>query len=139
MAETKQLADLLYDGLPAGTPGAGGGVEVSESAPSSPSEGDLWYDSTTGVKVLKFYNGTQWLKIVALTPILTSISGSVYTGTASTLTLSGTNFLTSNLIVNFLQASDSIDVDVTVTPTSDTSATVAVPSSVYDSVTSGNG
>jgi len=138
MAETKQLADLLYDGLPAGTPGAGGGVEVSESAPSSPSEGDLWYDSTAGVKVVKYYNGTGWFKVTPSTPTLTSISGNILEGTATSLTISGTNFLTSNLVVNFLQASDSIDVDVTVTPTSNTSATVAVPSSVYDSVTTGN-
>jgi len=117
---------------------AGSGVEVSGTEPSSPSEGDLWYDSTTGVKVLKYYNGTGWFKVSSAIPTLTSISGSVYTGTATTLTLSGANFLSSNLVVNFLQASDSIDVDVSVTPTSDTSATVAVPSSVYDSVTDGN-
>jgi hypothetical protein len=78
MAETKQLADLLYDGLPAGTPGAGGGVEVSESAPSSPSEGDLWYDSTAGVKQLKAYNGVQWIRTSASTPIITSISGQMF-------------------------------------------------------------
>jgi hypothetical protein len=113
-------------------------VTVSATEPSSPSEGDLWYDSTTGVKVLKFYNGTAWLKVNFATPTLTSISGVIVEGTASSLTISGINFLTSNLVVNFLQASDSIDVDVTVTPTSNQSATVAVPSSVYDSVTTGN-
>ena len=113
-------------------------VAVSASEPSSPSEGDLWYDSTTGVKILKFYNGTAWLKVSPNIPTLSSISGNIFQSTATTLTLSGTNFLTANLVVNFLQASDSIDVDVTVTPTSQTSATVAVPSSVYDSVTAGN-
>ena len=113
-------------------------VAVSASEPSSPSEGDLWYDSTTGVKILKFYNGTAWLKVSPNIPTLSSVSGNIFQSTATTLTLSGTNFLTANLVVNFLQASDSIDVDVTVTPTSQTSATVAVPSSVYDSVTAGN-
>jgi len=117
---------------------AGSGVEVSATEPSSPSEGDLWYDSTTGVKVLKYYNGTAWFKVSSEIPTLTSISGGIYAGIATTLTLSGTNFLDLNLVVNFTQASDSIDVDVTVTPTSNTSATVAVPSSVYDSVTLGN-
>src|SRR6056300_780999 len=117
---------------------AAGAVEVSASEPSSPSEGDLWYDSTTGVKVLKYYNGTAWFKVNSRVPNLTSISGNIYTSSATTLTLSGTNFLTSSLVVNFLQASDSIDVDVTVTATSNTSATVTVPSSVYDSVTNGN-
>jgi hypothetical protein len=42
---------------------AAGAVEVSASEPSSPSEGDLWYDSTTGVKVVKYYNGTGWFKV----------------------------------------------------------------------------
>jgi len=117
---------------------AGSGVEVSPTEPSSPSEGDLWYDSTTGVKVLKYYNGTGWFKVTPATPTLTSVSGKIYAGLATSLTLSGTNFLSSNLVVTFLQASDSIDVDVTVTPTSSISATVTVPSSVYDSITSGN-
>ena len=97
--------------------------------------GDTIYNTT--LSSTQFYNGTVWVTTIQ-PPNLTSISGSILQGSATTLTLSGTNFLESNLIVNFLQASDSIDVDVTVTPTSDTSATVAVPSSVYDSVTGGN-
>jgi len=117
---------------------AAGAVTVSATEPSSPSEGDLWYDSTTGVKVLKFYNGTAWLKVSSAVPTLTSVSGNLYTGVSTSLTLSGTNFLDSNLVVNFTQASDSIDVDVAVTPTSNTSAAVAVPRSVYDYVTVGN-
>jgi len=137
MAETKQLADLLYDGLPAGTPGANA-VTVSTTAPSSPSEGDLWYDSSTGVKIIKVYNGVAWTRTNVVNPTLTNISGNILAGTSTTLTLTGTEFLTSNLVVNFTQSSDSIDADVTVTPTSDTSATVTVPSSVYSNVTSGN-
>ena len=117
---------------------AGSGVEVSPTEPSSPSEGDLWYDSNTGIKVLKFYNGTTWLRVNFAPPTLESVSGQIYAGSTTTLTLTGSNFLLSNLVVNFLQTSDSIDIDVAVTPTSDTSATVTVPSSVYDSVTSGN-
>ena len=50
----------------------------------------------------------------------------------------GTNFLTSGLVVNFLQSTRSIDVDVTVTPSSETAATVAVPSSVYNNVQGGD-
>ena len=56
----------------------------------------------------------------------------MYAGITQDLTLTGTNFLVANLVVNFLQSSDSIDVDVTVTPTSQTAATVTVPSSVFD-------
>jgi hypothetical protein len=71
-------------------------------------------------------------------PSLTSITGNIIESTASDLTLAGLNFLTTNLVVNFFQSSDSIDVDVTVTPTSDVAATVSVPSSVYNNVTGGN-
>jgi hypothetical protein len=97
--------------------------------------GDIIYNTT--LSSTQFYNGTVWVTTIQ-PPTLTSISGSIIEGAASSLSLSGTNFLESNLVVNFLQASDSIDVDVTVTPTSNTSATVTVPSSVYDSVTGGN-
>jgi hypothetical protein len=71
-------------------------------------------------------------------PTLTSVTGNIFAGAASDLTLAGTNFLEENLIVNFLQSSDSINVDVTVTPTSQQAATVTVPSSVFSNVTAGN-
>ena len=87
--------------------------------------GQIAYD--TDIKVLKYYEGSNWFKISSAIPTLTNVSGILYAGAASTLTLTGTNFLATNLIVNFLQSSDSIDVNVTVTPASDTSATVAVP------------
>jgi len=113
-------------------------VVRGDTAPSSPSEGDLWYDTTA--ESLKFYQGSAeaFVKVSAAIAALTSVSGNLYAGAASTLTLTGENFLTDNLIVNFTQTSDSIDVDVSVTPASDTSATVTVPSSVYSNVTSGN-
>ena len=99
-------------------------------------EGQVVYDITT--KTLKFYDGSNWIKISSAIPTLTGITGFLYAGAASTLTLAGANFLQSNLIVNFLQSSDSIDVNVTVTPSSNTAATVSVPSSVYSNVSAGN-
>jgi len=72
------------------------------------------------------------------TPALSSVSGNIVVGFASNLTLTGTSFLSSYLTVNFEQSSDSINVNVVVTPSSDTAATVAVPSSVYNNVTAGN-
>jgi len=30
------------------------------TAPASPAAGDLWFDTNTGVDVLKVYNGTGW-------------------------------------------------------------------------------
>ena len=34
---------------------------ANSSAPSSPVEGQLWYDNTDGVDQLKIYDGTQWV------------------------------------------------------------------------------
>ena len=38
-------------------------VTVATSAPGSPSAGDLWFDSTVGVKIMKVYSGTAWDKL----------------------------------------------------------------------------
>ena len=105
-------------------------VVKSASAPSSPSEGDLWYD--TGNEILKIYNSTDsaFVKVVTVTPTLDSISGSIFNATAGNLTLTGTGFLASNLIVSFTPSGGSAST-VTVTPTNDTTATVAVPSAIY--------
>ena len=42
---------------------------IASTAPSSPTEGDLWYDSSSGVNLLKFYNGSSW---VGIAPGITS-------------------------------------------------------------------
>ena len=106
------------------------------TAPANVVEGDLWYDTSEGA--LKFYDGSIFVKVSSTQAELSSVTGDIVAGGATTLTLAGSGFLISNLVVNFLQVSDSIDVDVTVTPSSDTAATVTVPSSVYSNVTSGN-
>jgi hypothetical protein len=113
-------------------------VVKSASAPSNPNNGDLWYDETN--EVLKYYQASSsaFLKVSSAVPSLSTITGNINTGETTNLTFSGINFLTSNLIINFTQVSDGVDVDVTVTPTSDTSATVAVPSSVFNNVSGGN-
>ena len=72
-------------------------------------------------------------------PTITDISGKILVGTASNLTLTGTNFGTANLVVKFVQASDSISETVSVTPTSLTNyGAVAVPAAVYNNVTADN-
>ena len=91
----------------------------------------------TDLGVMEYYNGSAWTKVSAQLSVLSSVTGRIYAGVASTLTLAGTGFLSSNLIVNFVQASDSIDINVTVTPSSDTAATVTIPSTVYSNVTAG--
>jgi len=106
-------------------------VVRSASAPSTPVEGDLWYD--TNLEVLKIYQSSisSFIKVSAVTPILTSITENIYYGTAGNLTLNGTGFLTSNLIVSFTPSGGSAST-VTVTPTNDTTATVAIPSAIYN-------
>ena len=85
-----------------------------------------------------FSNGTVWKKINSTTVVLSSVSGTIYAGSGTNITLAGQGFLSSGLVVNFVQSSDSINTNVTVTPTSDTAATVAVPAAVYNNVTAGN-
>ena len=51
-----------YDGTDWG-PLGGSGAEVSDTAPSSPNEGDLWWDSTSGSLKIYYDDGTsqQWV------------------------------------------------------------------------------
>lgn len=55
--------------------GGGASVTVSDSAPSSPGAGDLWWDSTTGT--LKIYysdaNSDQWVEAVNVSDVLFGI------------------------------------------------------------------
>ena len=105
-------------------------VTVSSSTPGSPSEGDLWYD--TNSEELKVYvsSTSSFVKVNRVIPRLDSISGVIVNSSASNLTLNGAGFLTSNLIVTFTPSGGSAT-NVTITPTSDTAATVAVPSGIY--------
>ena len=113
--------------LPAGT---------TAQRPGSALTGSQRFNTDLGV--MEFYDGTGWKKVSAQVPTLSSVTGNLYAGYGTTLTLAGLNFLTSNLVVNFAQSSDNIDADVTVTPSSDSAATVAVPAAVYNNVTAGN-
>ncbi len=108
---------------------------TQRNALSGPVQGQVIFNTTTGV--LEYYDGSAWAKVSSVLAVLSSVSGNIAAGAATTLTLSGTGFLSSNLVVNFLQSADSINVNVTVTPSSDTAATVSVPSSVYSNVTAG--
>ena len=114
--------------LPVGT--------TAQQPTAADTEGHIRYDSDDNV--VYYSDGTNWLKISSTIATLSSVTGTVYSGTATTLTLAGKGFQAANLTVNFTQSSDSIDEDVTVTPTSDTAATVTVPAAVYNNVTAGN-
>ena len=101
----------------------------------SPVQGQVIFNTTTGV--LEYYDGSSWAKVSSVLAVLSSVSGNIIAGLATNLTLSGEGFLAGGLVVNFLQSADGINVNVTVTPSSDTAATVSVPSSVYNNVTAG--
>lgn len=105
-------------------------VVKSGSAPSNAQEGDLWYDISNDI--LKVYDTTDnaFVKVVRENAVLSSITGTIFTSTAGNLTLNGSGFLTSNLIVSFTPSGGSAST-VTITPTNDTTATVAIPSAIY--------
>ena len=108
---------------------------TQRNAISAPISGQVIFNTTTGV--LEFYDGSGWLKVSSTLAVLSSVSGAIFAGAASTLTLAGQGFMSGSLTVNFSQAQDGINADVTVTASSDVAATVAVPSSVYSNVTAG--
>ena len=134
-------ANLTFDGATLAINSTTGfglpkGTTAQEPSSSSGTVGHLRYNTQT--EVVYYNDGTSWKKIAPTFPTLSSVSGSIIDGAASTLTLTGTGFLSANLVVNFVQSSDGININVTVTPSSDTAATVAVPASVYNNVTAGN-
>ena len=38
-------------------------IQNAGSAPGSPAEGQIYYDSTSGDKALHFYNGSAWIRV----------------------------------------------------------------------------
>ena len=96
--------------------------------PSSPSIGYLRYNTDTGA--LENYTSNGWLKVSVQTPIVSSFSGSIYSGYSSTITFSGQNFGTSPATVTF--TSGATTATATGTPTGGgTSLSVSVPSAIY--------
>jgi len=66
-------------------------IEVSANAPSSPAEGQIYYDSTVGDKSIHVYNGSAWVSVGGdITGVLggTGLSGG---GTGGTVTLNIAN------------------------------------------------
>ncbi len=95
--------------------------------------GTIIFNSTDN-KLQLYANDLNWRGFSPSDPSISSISGTIYATSASTLTLSGGNFLQTNLRVRFVQATRSVDVTVTVTPTSDSVASVDVPATVYNNI-----
>jgi len=106
-----------YFALPTGT---------TAQRPGSPAAGYTRYNTTTGS--LEFYDGTNWIS-TNLIPVINSISGTIYVGLSSTLTLSLTN-ATDTIDVKYYEGGTLLATDAGVTVTSG-SATSTVPSAVY--------
>ena len=104
-------------------------VGTTAQRPNPATSGNIRYN--TDIQSTEIYDGTAWGKVSPLTPTISSVTGTVFTTFASNLTLAGTNFLTANLVVGFTPSGGS-ETTVTVTPTSDSAATVAVPSAIYN-------
>src|SRR5210317_1213790 len=103
-------------------------VGTTAQRPGSPTSGNIRYN--TDIQSTEIYDGTAWGKVSPLTPTLTSVTGNIINANSTTLTLAGTNFLTSNLVVGCTPSGGS-ETTVTVTPTSQTEATVSVPAAIY--------
>nr|BAR32695.1 hypothetical protein [uncultured Mediterranean phage uvMED] len=107
-------------------------VVKGTSAPGSPQAGDLWYDTNTGVAMLKVYNSGSavWIATNVVAPTISSISG-IETGVSGNITITGTNFGTGQGVISFTPSGGSAST-VNATPTSDTSVSAAVPSAIYN-------
>ena len=101
------------------------------SAPGSPQGGDLWFDTNTGINLLKVYNSvvSNWVATNVTAPIITSNTG-IESGIASNITLNGSAFSTGQGVLSFTPSGGSAST-VNVSPSSNTSLTVAVPSAIY--------
>jgi hypothetical protein len=96
--------------------------------PASPTVGMVRFNTT--LDSLENYTSQGWFKVNVTIPVLTSVDGTIYEGFASTLSLSGTGFGVAEGTVRF--TSGGTTADVAVTPSSQTSATVTVPSAIFN-------
>jgi len=97
------------------------------SRPANSVVGTLYYNTDNGV--LENYTNQGWLKVSAKTPSVTSITGTIYSGNTSTLSLSGSGFGAGSATINFV--SGAVNANVTTSSLTDTIATVLVPDSIY--------
>ena len=107
-------------------------VVKGTSAPSNPQAGDLWYDTTSGVNLLKVYNtvSSLWVATNASTPTISAISD-IETGVFSNITLTGTNFGTAQGTITLTPSGGSAST-INAVPTNDTSVSGALPSAIYN-------
>ena len=125
----------IFSGIVTAIGGVGLGTTTTSgrNAGVGTAVGTIIFNGTSN-RLEVYANDLNWRGFSPADPTISSISGTLYAGQASTLTLAGGNFLTTNLQVRFVQSTRSVDATVTVTPSSDAAASVAVPASVYNSI-----
>lgn len=101
---------------------------TTATRPASPRYGTTGYNTET--KALENYTDQGWLKVSVPIPIITSSSGTIYSGITSTITLSGINFGTGTATVTFTSGATSATATATPTNGGQTCA-VTVPAAIY--------
>ena len=103
---------------------------TTEQRPGSAVGGQLRYNTT--LNQLEFYNGSSWISTNEMIPAITSLSGSIVVGTATNLTLTGTDFNTTvGVSIQWSEGNTVLLTETGITPTNTTTITRAVPSQVY--------
>ena len=110
--------------LPAGVGGHASGTEANR--PASPSIGTIYFN--TDQDTLQQYTSTGWEDVGTPPPNIGGITGNIYNGVATSLTIAGNGFGTAST-VRFTVGGSVTDVSVS---NSDTSITVNVPSAIYN-------
>ena len=109
-----------------GTKGVSYPTWTTANRPTSPITGQAGYNTT--LAQLELYNGTTWSTISIVLPTLLSITGDVYSGLATNLTILGTTLGLTPGIFRF--TSGGVIADVSVTPVGTNTITIAVPASI---------
>ena len=101
-------------------------IPTATSNPSSPTQGDMYYNSTDGT--IKFYDGSLWIS-TNLVPVINSVGGIIYSGISGTVTLSVSK-TTDEVDIQWREGSTLLATSVGVTVSSG-SISVSLPSQVY--------